>query len=305
MHPAQAAAVRQAGKHLSAAGYQVEEVLPPDIERVVQLWHLICVTDVFGGLWPLMQQVGDADGQASMGAWLEMHKPADLATYIAALTERDGMVLRWLRLKGPGWRLSAVVNGVGAVTTAVVLIVVAVSKFTEGAWIILAWIPVLVVHFRAVRRHYAMTAVQLSLKGFKPRETSRNIVIVPIGGVHRAVLRAIEYARSLGPDVRVVYVALEGDSSEAVRKAWEEWGQGLPLIVLDSPYRSLIEPLLDYIKKVHEENQDAFLTILLPEFVPRRWWHHLLHNQRALLIKGALLFTRDIIVTSVPYHLRR
>ena len=128
-------------------------------------------------------------------------------------------------------------------------------------------------------------------------------IIVPIGGVHRAVVEAMQYATIIGDDVRAVYVDVDPVVTEAVRRDWERWGHGVPLVVLDSPYRSLMEPLLDYIERVDVERPDDFVTILLPEFVPARWWHHLLHNQRALLIKAALLFKRNTIVTSVPFHL--
>jgi hypothetical protein len=121
--------------------------------------------------------------------------------------------------------------------------------------------------------------------------------------VHRAVLQALEYARSLSPDVRAVYVDVDPVATASVRKDWDQWGQGLPLVVLESPFRSLMEPLLEYIDAVDAEHPDDYVTILLPEFVPARWWHHILHNQRALLIKAALLFRPRIVVTSVPFHL--
>ena len=185
------------------------------------------------------------------------------------------------------------------------LVIVAITKFAEGAWIILALIPVLVLHFRSVTRHYDGVAAQLSLKGWIAHRPRRNPVIVPISGVHRAVVEALEYARSLGTDVRAVYVDTDPQATRQVRKDWERWGRGVPLVVLDSPYRSLMEPLLDYIEEVDEERPEDFVTVVLPEFVPARCWHHLLHNQRALLIKGALLFKRNVVVTSVPFHLRR
>jgi hypothetical protein len=128
-------------------------------------------------------------------------------------------------------------------------------------------------------------------------------VIVPISGVHKAVVGALRYARSLSPDVRAVYVEADPATTAELRSDWERWGEGVPLVVRRSPYRSLMEPLLDYIEEV-ERGPDDFVTIVLPEFVPSRWWHHLLHNQRALLIKAALLFKPRTIVISVPYHLR-
>jgi hypothetical protein len=128
---------------------------------------------------------------------------------------------------------------------------------------------------------------------------------VPIGGVHRAVLQAVAYARSLSDDVRAVFVDTNAAETERVRAQWQQWGGGTPLEVLASPYRSLMEPLLEYIERLQQANPRDYVTVVLPEFVPRRWWQHLLHNQRALLIKGALLFRPRVVVTSVPFHLER
>ena len=228
-----------------------------------------------------------------------------IGVFVSFTLSQAGMVVRWRREGGRGWRRHAFVNAVGAVLTFVVLLIVAVTKFGEGAWIILALIPVLVLHFRSVHRHYEGVAQQLSLKGWLPTGTRRNRVIVPISGVHRAVVEALEYARGLSPDVRAIFVDTDPKATEQVRTDWERWGQGVPLVVLDSPFRSLMEPLLEYVEEVIRENPWDFVTLVLPEFVPKKWWHHLLHNQRALLIKGALLFKQNLVVTSVPFHLRK
>jgi hypothetical protein len=165
-------------------------------------------------------------------------------------------------------------------------------------------LPVLVLHFRSIRRHYDSVAAQLSLRDWAAEPVTRNVVIVPISGVHKAVLRAVRYARGLSPDMRALYVESDPAGTDAIRRDWERWGEGAPLVVRKSPYRSLMEPLLDYIEEVHAQGPDDFVTVVLPEFVPSRWWHYLLHNQRALLIKGALLFQPNTVVISVPYQLR-
>lgn len=228
-----------------------------------------------------------------------------IGVFISFSLSQAGMVLKWRRERGRGWRTSAVINGVGAALTSVVLAVVAITKFTEGAWIIVAVIPLLVLHFRVIRRHYDAVAEQLSLRGWTPQERRHHTVLVPISGIHRAVVEALQYAKTLSSDVRAVYVDVDPRATEELRREWGRWGQGIPLVVLESPYRSLLEPLLEYIEQVDRERADDFVTILLPEFLPARWWHHLLHNQRALLIKGALLFKPNTVVTSVPFHLRR
>jgi len=117
-------------------------------------------------------------------------------------------------------------------------------------------------------------------------------------------VQALDYARTLSDDVRAIYVDVDAQATEEIRREWAQWGRGIRLEILASPFRSVMEPLLEYIEITNEERPEDFVTVLLPEFVPARWWHHLLHNQRALLIKGALLFRRNVVVTSVPYHLR-
>jgi hypothetical protein len=213
-------------------------------------------------------------------------------------------VMHWRRLRGPGWRMSAAINGVGALVTGIVLVVVAVTKTHEGAWIILLLIPIHVFFFRATRRHYDGVQAQLSLDGWTPTDPRRNVVLVPISGIHRAVVQALHYAKTLSTDVRAIYVGLDAESTERLRAQWPAWGQGVTLVVLDSPYRSLMEPLLEYIEHLSQGVIPTYATVVLPEFVPARWWHHLFHNQSALLIKGALLFKPNTVVTSVPFHLR-
>jgi amino acid transporter len=228
-----------------------------------------------------------------------------IGVFISFTLSQSGMVVHWRKLREAGWRTSAFVNGLGAVATAVVLVIVAATKVLEGAWIIIVLIPVLVAVFKSTRTHYAHVASQLSLREWRGEAPQHSTVLVPIGGVHRAVLQANAYARSLSSDVRALFVDTDAESTERVRKEWEQWGAGTQLVVLQSPYRSLMEPLLEYIDQLQAASPDDYVTVILPEFVPRRWWQHLLHNQRALLIKGALLFRPRVVVTSVPFHLER
>jgi hypothetical protein len=228
-----------------------------------------------------------------------------IGVFVSFTLSQAGMVVHWRRLREPGWRSSAVVNGFGAIVTGIVLVIVAMTKAAEGAWIIIVMIPVLVGIFEVTRRHYDHVAAELTLRGWHPEPAGRHVVIVPIGGLQRAVVKALRYARTLSTDVRAVYVELDPSATDALRRQWAEWGQGVDLVVLESPYRSLMEPLLDYIEELQETEPAAYVTVILPEFVPRRLWQHLLHNQHALLIKGALLFKPNVVVTSVPYHLGR
>jgi hypothetical protein len=228
-----------------------------------------------------------------------------IGVFISFTLSQFGMVLHWRRLREPGWVASAFINGIGAIATAIVLCIVAATKAFEGAWIIILLIPVLVVIFKATHRHYQHVADQLSLKGWKGEARQRSTVLVPIGGVQRAVLQAVAYAHSLSDDVRALFVDTDANATDRVRADWEKWGGATKLVILQSPYRSLMEPLLEYIDQLQAANPNDYVTVILPEFVPAQWWQHLLHNQRALLIKGALLFRPRVVVTSVPFHLER
>jgi hypothetical protein len=215
------------------------------------------------------------------------------------------MVIHWRKTRERGWKTSAAINGFGAVVTGAVLVIVTITKTLEGAWIVLLLIPIIVVIFQATRQHYDRVGAQLTLRGYTPQRRVHNTVLIPIGGIQRAVVEALRYAETLSDDVRAVYVDMDPAGTVAVKKDWETWGGKGKLIVLTSPYRSVMEPLLEYIEQVEREREDDYVTVILPEFVPARWWQHLLHNQRALLIKGALLFRPNTVVTSVPFHLAK
>ena len=212
-----------------------------------------------------------------------------------------------LRLREAGWRWRVWVNGLGAVVTGVVLLTLAGTKFVEGAWIVVLVVPVLVTIFLVMHRHYDAVAVELSLDGFEPPPEFHHTVLVLVGDVHRGVVRAVQYARTLAPTaaVRGVFVETDPARTPRVEEKWSTWGFGVPLVVLTSPYRSFLRPLLDYIDHIHARGEDQMVTIVLPEFLPRRWWQHVLHNQTALLVKGALLFRPNTVVADVPYLLKR
>jgi amino acid transporter len=228
-----------------------------------------------------------------------------IGVFISFTLSQSGMVLHWRRTREPGWKTSAAINGFGAIVTGIVLVVVAVTKTLEGAWIVLLLIPFIVMLFKATRRHYDHVASQLTMRGYTPQPRIHNTVLMPIGGIQRAVVEALRYAETLSDDVRAVYVDVDPAGTEQIRSQWDTWGGNVRLVVLPSPYRSMMEPLLEYIEQVERDHKDDYVTVILPEFVPARWWQHLLHNQRALLIKGALLFRPNTVVTSVPFHLAK
>ena len=226
-----------------------------------------------------------------------------IGVFVSFTLSQAGMVVHWRALGTHGWRTSAAINGFGAIVTGIVLLIVATTKATEGAWIIILMIPALVLLFETTRRHYDRVASELTLRGWQPETAGRHVVLVPIGSIQRAVVKALRYARTLSTDVRAVYVEIDPAGTSPLQQQWAAWGQNVELVVLSSPYRSLMEPLLEYIEQVQSADPNGYVTVILPEFVPHRLWQHLLHNQHALLIKGALLFKPNVVVTSVPFHL--
>jgi amino acid transporter len=227
-----------------------------------------------------------------------------VGVFLSFTLSQSGMVRHWFRLRGKRWVAKMLINGLGAITTAVALIVIAAAKFTHGAWIVVIAIPFIVYLTRQVKRHYDSVADQLSLTGRKKQiEYTHHSVIVPVSGAHQAVVNAIRYAKALSDDAVAVYVCFDPMETTRVKQKWNTHGMGVPLIVLESEYRSVIEPLMDYIDGVRETHKGGVITVVLPEFVPTRWWQHLLHNQTAWMIKGMLLFKRGVVSTSVPFHL--
>ncbi|HJZ78889.1 MAG TPA: APC family permease [Pyrinomonadaceae bacterium] len=203
-----------------------------------------------------------------------------------------------------GWRRYLLVNGVGTVATFVVLMIFIVTKFIHGAWIVVVLIPLLVLMFLRIHRHYVDVAQQLSTEGLIGLRPIHHEVIVPISGIHRGVIAALEYAKSIAPHhVTAVYVNLDDEATQKLREKWQQWGSGVNLVVVASPYRSLARPLFNYVDRVRRSSPEVIITIVLPEFVPAKWWQNLLHNQNTLFLKGALLFKKGVVVTNVPYHL--
>lgn len=230
-----------------------------------------------------------------------------VGVFISFTLSQSGMVVHWWRDRRSGWRHRLVINGVGALATGLVTLVIGVTKFTHGAWIVVLVIPILVVLFVMMNRHYEEVAAELSLEGFEGAPELHHTVLVLVGDVHRGVVRAVQYARTLAPTatVRGVFVETDPARTRRLEEKWARWGMGVPLVVLTSPYRSLLRPLVDYIDHIQARGDDQMVTVVLPEFLPRKWWQHILHNQTALLVKGALLYRKNTVVADVPYLLKR
>jgi len=226
-----------------------------------------------------------------------------LGVFVSFTLSQSSMVRRWLVRREPGWGWRACLNGLGAATTGLVMLVIAVTKFADGAWVVVMLIPILVMGFIMIHRHYTDVARQLSLEGYDGPPPIQHTVLVLVGDLHKGVTAALRYAQALSPSARAVYVELDPDKTRRLEEKWGKWGLGVPLVVLTSPYRSLLTPFLEYINHLLALGSNHVVTIVIPEFVPARWWQHLLHNQTALLIKGALLFRKRVVVVDVPFHL--
>ncbi len=230
-----------------------------------------------------------------------------IGVFVSFTLSQAGMVKRWLIKKGAHWRKKLIVNGVGAFTTGIATVIIASTKFMQGAWIVFLLVTILILMFQGIRSHYKAVSEQIALdrRGARPPLPRRNIVIIPISGLNRAVVRAVDYARSRPGEVRAVFVDLEPEESAKVKIQWAQWGGGVNLIALPSPYRSVLGSLIDYIEEVLEKDHNTWVTVVIPEILPARWWQNILHNQRALMLKAALLFKDRVIITDVPYHLTR
>lgn len=230
-----------------------------------------------------------------------------VGVFLSFTLSQLGMLVRVRKRAVEGWWKSFLICGLGALTTFVVLIVIAAGKFAQGAWIVMLLVPTLVVFFLRVHHHYLAVGRELSLEGMEapPKlEKLRHTVIVPVSGIHRGVLEALRYAISISDDVRACYVELDPDKTEEMQREWKRWAHEIPFVVLKSPYRSVIRPLIEYVNDVEAINHDELVTVIIPEFITARWSQRILHNQTAWMIRTALAFRRNKVVTSIRYHLK-
>jgi amino acid transporter len=218
-----------------------------------------------------------------------------------------GMVARWRNRKEPGWRQGLAINLAGAVATGVVALVFGISNFTRGAWIVIVIIPFLIMGFKGINRHYLRVRTALkSDSAIDPTpETIVHTIIVPIAAVNQLAYRTISYAQSISDNVTAVHVTDDPEAITKMRNKWADMATDVPLVIIESPYRALVGPLLSYIDEIDKVRAGDTITVVLPEFVASHWYEHLLHNQSALRLKAALLFRPNTVVISVPYHLER
>jgi hypothetical protein len=227
-----------------------------------------------------------------------------IGVFTSFTLSQAGMVRHHQRIREPHWQRNAIVNGVGAVATGIVTLVIATTKFKYGAWVPIVVVPLIIALFVAIKRHYTRVTGVLAITPAEVRtEAINHTVVVLVGRIHRGVLKALDYARSLRPQHLVaVYVCFDDDDREAIETQWQAFGITVPLEIVYSPYRELVGPIERYIDELDERWNNDTVTVVIPEFVVSRWYEHLLHNQSALILKGKLLFREGIVVTSVPYH---
>jgi hypothetical protein len=235
-----------------------------------------------------------------------------IGVFVSFTLSQAGMVRHWRRLlpaTPPGaatrrMRRSLSINGLGAATTAVVLVIVLLTKFTHGAWIVVIAMPLVYSMMTSIRRHYDSVAEELAPPPGGMTLPSRVRVVVPVSRLHTPALRALAFAQASRPH-SIVGVTVRSDPAEtdALMDAWAARQVPVPLVVLDSPYREITRPLVRYIKELHREGPRDVVSVFLPEYVVGHWWEHLLHNQSALRLKARLLFLPGVMVTSVPWQL--
>lgn len=227
-----------------------------------------------------------------------------VGVFLSFTLAQAGMVFYYQKQRIDGWRWGLTISAIGALTTGLVTILLAVEKFWEGAWIILIAIPILCIVFIRIHNHYISVGKQLILPatGYCPVAVEHTVLVL-VSSLNRGTIPALEYAKTISDRVEAVHVELNSQATARLKKAWEEWGCGIPLVVLPSPYRSITEPILDYIDEVESRYEHDIVTVIVPEFVTKKFWHNFLHNQTALLIKTLLRFRKGKVVTTVRYYL--
>jgi amino acid transporter len=231
-----------------------------------------------------------------------------VGVFLSFTLSQAGMIVHHLRYKEKHWGKGLTLNAMGALVTFLVLMVVATTKFTEGAWIIILLAPSMLYVFRAINRHYVLVGRQLRLLDvWKFSETKESLVLVPISGFHTGVIKALEYAQDISHDVHLCVVDVDHNSTSNIRSVWDAHFKDrkeFHLEVLESPYRSVITPFVDYVQRLKTEFPDRTISVVIPEFVTKKWWHNFLHNQTAFFLKARLRWVKRVVVISVYYQLK-
>jgi hypothetical protein len=221
--------------------------------------------------------------------------------FVCFTLSQAGMVVHWRKTREPGWRWKAWLNGIGAVATGLVSVIQIVTKFTSGGWIVALIIPSIILLLRAIHKHYVEFSEDTRFLGQSPINPLHHTVIVPVNGISKATSGALVYATTISDEVVAVYIEVDKRDTARIQDEWEAWDIGVPLVVVPSPYRSILKPLVEYVENLRMVTPGELVTIVVPEIVPKHWWEHLLHNKTALYIRTAFLFKPNVVVTAVPY----
>jgi amino acid transporter len=272
-------------------------------DRLVYSNGILLLAGLAGGLVLIFE--GDTHGLIPLFA---------IGAFLAFTLSQAGMVFHWLRERGRNWQVKAALNGLGTLTTTMTVVIIGLSKFLDGAWMVIMLIPLFVLVFRRIHRHYQEVAAELTLRGLPPslRPLPQPRIVLPVSGLHRGAIKAIRYARAISDNVTAVHVEIQPNSGDRLRQQWEEWGleEVAKLEIIPSPFRSVIGPFLEFLERTDQEHNDGqAATVLLPDLVPARWWETLLHNQTGWLIRLALFYQRRVFdktraVIDVPFYLR-
>ncbi len=234
-----------------------------------------------------------------------------IGVFLSFTIAQISMVLHWRREKEKGWRFRAFLNGLGAAATGLVVIIVTLTKFMHGAWMVLVFIPCVVWVCKKIHSHYLDMAEQLHLpleseQRVPPAFSGKNYVVVPVASPTRVIWETLRYAKAMSEDIIAVHVAEDEDAATKVKAKWEAWDPGVRLVTLRSPYRMLSNPLMSFIEKLerHKRPED-YITVLIPEFETKKWWHRILHGQTGWMLRTMLILKEDVIVAAIPYHLKR
>ncbi|HWR40124.1 MAG TPA: APC family permease [Patescibacteria group bacterium] len=234
-----------------------------------------------------------------------------IGVFVSFTIAQTGMVIHWYREKIRGWQFLASINGMGALVTGLVVVIITITKFSHGAWIVLVFIPLMICVFRKIRSHYNDMADQLhlpleTLSEARPKIARKNTIIVPVSTPTLVVMETIEYAQSIGSDIIALHIAGDEETAKRVASKWKTWDPGVTLVTIHSPYRSILQPLIAYIEEMQSiQDPGDYITVLIPEFETKKWWHRLLHNQTGWILRTILILKVRVVVTTIPYHLKK
>lgn len=236
-----------------------------------------------------------------------------IGVFMSFTIAQTGMVIYWQREQGKGWIFRAGINALGAVVTGIVVLIIAISKFFYGAWIVLVFVPAMIYIFKEIHNHYNDMAEQLHLplEYLNPQEehsfyTGRNIVIVPVASPTVVVMETLKYAKHISENVTAVHVFADDNDRKKVEEKWQNWNPGVPLVSIYSSYRLLVKALFNYIGMLElQRRPEDYITVLIPEFETKKLWHRFLHNQTGWILRTMLLLKKNVVVTTIPFHLQK